>query len=278
MEQKRTRSFWDFSCNDILGILCAAAVPIALGIYTAFTYQQEQENARRTQELKVKQAIEARQAVIFDLFLDNIFKLEINGYLSEKHGPWWAFANAYYRAAHRQLDHARKADVLQFLKEKELIGRRNCTTGCGQKIKQDIIRLNELDFDKVHFRSDTGTLNQLNLGCVSFDETSMSNAMFPNANLNGVSFDYGRLSYVNFGSSSLVCASFNGTDLQGVDFGNANLTNAIFWNVDLSSAIITDEQIQQAYFWNVIMPNGRSNFDRTPPPWLLPTTVVTGEI
>ena len=254
--QNRKRSFWDFSCNDILGILCAAAVPIALGVYTAITYQQEYETVRKTQELKMKQAIEARQATIFDLFLDNIFKLEKNGYLTENRGPTWAFANAYYRAAHRQLDHERKADVIQFLKEKELIGRRNVTTPCGSKIQLDIIRLNELDFDKVYFRSDTGTLNQLNLTWVSFDDVSMSSAMFPNSNLNGVSFDRGRLNNVSFGSSSLVCASFNGTDLRGVDFGNADLTNAIFWNVDLSTAILTDEQILQAYFWNVIMPNG----------------------
>ena len=257
MADRRRRAFWELSCNDILSILCAAAVPIALGIYTGITYRQEQDNTRKTQEIKVKQAIEQRQGVIFDMFLDNIYKLEKNGYLALNDSPW-AFANAYYRAAHRQLDAERKADVLQFLKEKKLIGRCQCSTPCGLDRQEDIIRLNELSFDNVVFRSDTGTLYPYNLGCVTFDQVSMSFAMFAFANLNCVSFDHGRLDNVKFGRSSLRCAHFNGTDLRGVDFGDADLTGATFWNVDLSTVKLTEEQIRQANFTNTIMPNGRA--------------------
>jgi len=39
----KSRTFWNITFNEILTVLCAAAVPIALGIYTAITYQQEQE-------------------------------------------------------------------------------------------------------------------------------------------------------------------------------------------------------------------------------------------
>jgi hypothetical protein len=39
IENKR-RTFWHLSFKDIL---YAAAVPISLGIYTAITYQQDQE-------------------------------------------------------------------------------------------------------------------------------------------------------------------------------------------------------------------------------------------
>lgn len=255
MDERRKRGFWELSCNDVLSILCAAAVPVALGIYTAVTYQQEQDHARKTQELQVKQAIEQRQGVIFDMFLNNIFKLERNGYLNESHEPW-AFANAYYRAAHRQLDLERKADLVQFLKEDQLIGRRNLSAPCGFKMKKDIIRLNKLNFDNVHFRSDTGTLNPLDLDYVTFDQVSMSNVMFTSTNLSDVSFDHSRLDHVSFGSSSLVCASFDGTDLRGVDFGDADLTGAIFSNVDLSTVKLTDKQRRQASFWNVTMPNG----------------------
>ena len=244
-EDRKKRGFFEFTCGDILNILCAAAVPIALGIYTAITYQQEQGQQQKTEELSIKQTIESRQDAIYDQFLNNVYNLDKDGYLNESKDPW-AFANAYYRAAHRQLDPVRKGDVLQFLKEKQLIGRNNCTSGCQSKQLKDIIRLNELNFDNVYLSSQTGTLNRLNLDCVSFDQVSMNNATFSFANLNGVSFDQGRLNNVNFGNSSMVCASFNGTDLEGVDFGNSDLTGAQFINVDLSKTTLTEKQKEQA--------------------------------
>jgi hypothetical protein len=250
MSYRRKRGFWELSCNDVLSIICAAAVPIALGIYTAITYQQDQEQAMKSQQLSINQTIESRQDALYDQFLNNVYNLDKDGYLKEDKDPW-AFVNAYYRAAHRQLDPLRKGDVLKFLKEKELIGRNNCSSGCNTKQVKDIIRLRELNFDKVHLKSETGILNKLNLQCVVFDQVSMSDGTFSFTNLNGVSFDGARLDNANFGNSSLVCASFNGTYLEGVDFGNSNLKDAHFENVDLSKVKLTEEQKNQAIFTNV---------------------------
>jgi uncharacterized protein YpmS len=97
---KKKRTFWKFSCNNIFSILCAAAIPIALGIYTGITYKQEQEQAIRTQELSVRQTIESRRDTLYNQFLSNVYNLDKDGYLKERYNPW-AFANAYYRAAHR---------------------------------------------------------------------------------------------------------------------------------------------------------------------------------
>ena len=173
-ERKHRGGFFELNCNDILTILCAAAVPIALGIYTAITYQQEQEQQQKMQQLSLNQSAELRRDKIYDNFLKNVYNLDKNGYLEENKDPW-AFANAYYRAAHRQLDPTRKGDVLQFLKERQLIGRNNCTETCGYKPIPDIIRLNELSFDDMELSSQTGTLTRLNLICVSFDQVSMNN-------------------------------------------------------------------------------------------------------
>ncbi|CAF1432234.1 unnamed protein product [Adineta steineri] len=259
------RVFWHFTFKDILTILCSAAIPIALAIYTAIGSQQQKREAERTRQFDLEQAekirqfdleqsAQLRQQTLYDEFLNNIYKLDKDGYLNESKNPW-AFANAYYRAAHRQWDTIRKADVLQFLKEKQLIGRNNCTSGCRTTELDDIIRLNELNFDNVHLESQTGTLHQLNLQCVSFDQVSMSNATFSFASLNGVSFDGGRLDNVKFHGSSLLCASFNGVNLSGTDFGNSDLTGAQFINSDLSNAKLTKDQMKQAYFHNVTMPN-----------------------
>ncbi|CAF1174574.1 unnamed protein product [Adineta steineri] len=250
----RKRFYWHLTCNEILRILSGVAVPIALAIYTAVTYNQEQQQAYRTQQFESKQASESRQQTLYDKFLNNIYKLDKDGYLNNDKNPW-AFANAFYRVTHRQWDTVRKGDILQFLKEQKLIGRNNCTKECKSKELVDIICLNELDFDNVHLISQTGTLNQLDLECVSFDKVSMTNTVFSSANLNGVSFDGGRLNNAKFGDTSLTCATFNGIDLDGVDFGNSDLSGAQFINVNLSTAKLSEDQIKQANFTNTIMPS-----------------------
>ncbi|CAF1465847.1 unnamed protein product [Adineta ricciae] len=252
----KRRSFWYLSLNDILTILCAIAVPIALGIYTAITYQQEQEQIDRAQEFNLQQATELRRDSVYDQLLSNMYRLDKDGYLNDSQDPW-AFANAYYRTAHRQLDPTRKADLLQFLKEKKLVGRSNCTAQClGLKIVPDIIRLEELNFDYVKLISQTGSLNQLKLDCVVFNHVSLIGAIFLYSNLNGASFDHGRLNNAKFYDVSLKCATFDGVDLHGTDFGNADLTGAHFANVDLSTAKLTKQQLKQASFYNTIMPDG----------------------
>ncbi|CAF0925144.1 unnamed protein product [Adineta steineri] len=242
------RSFWHFTLKDILIIISSVAIPIALAIYTAIGSEQQKQQAEKKQKFDFEQSIELRQQTLYDEFLNNIYKLDKDGYLNDIRNPW-AFANAYYRAAHRQWDTIRKADVLQFLKEKQLIGRNNCTNGCRTTKLDDIIRLNELSFDNVRLTSETGVLNKLNLQCISFDQVSMSNGEFLSVNLNGASFDGARLDNAKFDGSSLLCVSFNGADLAGAHFSNS----------DLSGAEITEDQIKQASFHNVTMPNGKKS-------------------
>ncbi|CAF3527603.1 unnamed protein product [Adineta steineri] len=252
------RAFWHFTLKDILSIISSIAIPIALAIYTAIGSQQQKQQAEKKQKFDFEQSTQLRQQTLYDEFLNNIYNLDKDGYLNDTKNPW-AFANAYYRAAHRQWDPIRKADVIQFFKEKQLIGRNNCTNGCRTTNLDDIIRLNELNFDNVHLASETGVLNKLNLQCVSFDQVSMLNAIFSSASLNGASFDGGRLNNVKFDGSSLLCASFNGVNLSGADFTNSDLTGAHFSNSDLSGAKITEDQMKQATFHNVTMPNGEKS-------------------
>ena len=242
--------------------MCAVALPIALDIYTAVTYNQEQEKVRQDQDFSLQQAVELRQETVYDTFLNNIYDLDKDGYLYESKDPW-PFANAYYRAVHRQWDPLRKGDVLQFLKEKQLIGRSNCTAECPSKKRADIIRLNELDFNFVKLISQTDRLNRLDLDCIVFDQVSLIDATFSFANLNGASFDHARLINVKFDDVSLKCASFTGTNLRGADFRNSNLIGAQFLNADLSAAKLTQDQQKQASFSNTIMPDGTLSPTRT---------------
>ncbi len=98
-ERKQRGSFFELNCNDILTILWAAAVLIALGIYITITFQQQQQQ-QKMQELSINQTVELRQNKIYENFLKNVYNFNKHGYLEEGKKPW-AFANAYYRAAHR---------------------------------------------------------------------------------------------------------------------------------------------------------------------------------
>lgn len=256
-----SRTFYNLTLKDILLILCSAAIPVALTIYSSTIHKQEQEELEQTHLFEVKQAEEARQQNLYDGFLDNIFKLDKHGYLAENQTPW-AFANAYYRSAHRDWDPIRKADVLIFLKEHELVGRSDCSPGCKRKPLPGIIRLDRLSFERVHFQGETGVLNPLKLDCMLFDQVSLSNAKFSFVNLNGAAFIGGRLNNAQFEGSSLNCTSFVGVDLQGVDFGDADLTDTLFSNVDLSGAKLTEKQLEQAIFHNSTLPKGVSNQTR----------------
>ncbi|CAF1561280.1 unnamed protein product, partial [Adineta ricciae] len=110
------RAFCHFTLKDILSIMSSVAIPIALAIYTSIGSEQQKQQAEKKQKFDFEQSRELRQQTLYDEFLNNIYKLDKDGYLNDTKNPW-AFANAYYRAAHRQWDTIRKGDVLQFLKE-----------------------------------------------------------------------------------------------------------------------------------------------------------------
>ncbi|CAF4012557.1 unnamed protein product [Rotaria sordida] len=250
---KKTK-FCHITLNEILTLLCAALLPIALGVYTAITTAQEEKVADERRQFDLEQAAEYRQQAIYDKFLDDIFKLEKGGYFNEEKNPW-AFANARFRAAHRQWDAIRKADTLQFLKENQLIGRTLGIKNRAVNKVDDIIRLNDLNFDNISLTSPTGSLNQLNLEYVVFDQVSMINARFSFVNLRETSFSYSRLNNVKFSDSSLAYASFNSTELDGTDFGNTNMIGVKFSNIDLCTTTLTEIQLQQIVFTNSILPN-----------------------
>lgn len=250
----RQKRFWYLTLFELLTILCAAAIPIALGIYTAINAERSEQLAEQKRLFDFQQAAEIRQQKLFDKFLDNIYNLDKDGYLDKDKTPW-ALANAYFRAAHRQWDTLRKADVLRFLMEKRLIGRQIKIETVRSQQFTDIIRLNQLNFDHVNITSQTDSLNQLNLKNVDFDQVSLNYASFSFADFDFTSFTGARFNVAKFRNSSLTYALFKRTQLKLTDFGNANLTGAQFIDVDLSTAKMTEDQIGQLVCSNATLPN-----------------------
>ena len=262
MERKSTlvtvykpRRFCIVTLRDILAFICAAAVPIAITFYSSIMKKDEQIRLEELRALERNQTYFARQHQLYDRFINTTYRLDKDEYLDDLKNPW-PFANAYYRAAHRQWDTIRKADVLQFLKERQLIGRSNCSDDCGKKPINDIIRLLDLNFDYIRLMSQTGRDQSLKMDCVAFEYISLNGALFSSVNLNGAYFDGGRMRDAKFEGSSLTCVTFDGTDLRGVDFGNSNLKDVNFLNMDLRGVRLTPEQLNRARFYNSTLPNG----------------------
>ncbi len=250
--------FCRITFKEILTILIGTAIPVAIGVYTTITNEQiqkaaklaadEQERvANERQIFDLKQATKLYQQQLYKTFLDDIYTLYKDGELNDSANPW-VFANARYRAVHREWDTFRKELVLQFFKEQRLIGRQECTTECEIKNIEDIIRLNGLSFDHINLSSQTGSLKKLDLSCISFDEISMVNATISYTNLNGITFINSRLNGTKFQDVSFQCAAFYNTQLDGTDFGNSNLEGARFIDVNLSTTKLTPKQKQQAIF------------------------------
>jgi hypothetical protein len=258
--------FWKLTLKECLALVIGAAIPVAIGIYTTVTNEKMGKSAKlagdEQRAFDLKQAAAVYQQKLYKNLLDAVYILHKDGELNGSADPW-AFANARYRAVHREFDAIRKAHILQFFKEKQMIGRRKCINGCESKNIEDIISLKGLNFDNLNLSSETDNLYQLNLSCIQFDQVSMRNIIFSNVNLNGVTFIDSRLSGVKFEDSSLNCSTFNNTILIGADFGNSTLNDARFNNVNLLKAILTQNQIEQAHFENVIMPNGTTVISKT---------------
>ena len=248
-------SFWHFTLYEILTLICTAAIPVAVAVYTVISTEQGNKEADQKREFDLAHATEVRQHTLYDQFLEDMYNLEKDGHLKPDKQPW-TFANAYYRAMQRQWDATRKADILHFFKDKELIGKAKWLETRSLQPPVDVISLKGLNFDNVYLTSPTGSLNPLDFKYIAFDQVSMVNTKFSFVNVNGATFNHAQLDHVQFEDSSLASATFNGTILKDANFSNSDLTGTRFINVDLSTVHLTQDQLQQAAFENTTFPNG----------------------
>ncbi|CAF1578252.1 unnamed protein product [Adineta steineri] len=240
--------FWKLTLGELLTALCAAAVPIAVAIYTN-NLSEQQRIANERREFDSKQADNLRQQQVYDQFLSDIYQLDKDGQLSGAAKPW-ALANARYWTANQQLSSQLKSDALIFLKRKGLIGLDCPTLSDDRQDRSDIIQLSGLNFDNIRLVSPTGDLSLLDMACVQFGQVSLVNASFYMTNLDGASFNGSRLIGAKFNSSSLEGVSFlNGADLNGVSFHNSNLRGAEFPNTTLAGVDFGNTDLTGAHFF-----------------------------
>ena len=139
-DQPLKQRYFSLSFYQLLTCVCAAAVPIAVCVYTATDSRQKMQEANANRQFDFEQAEKLRQQHIFDQFIQDIYMLDKDGQLNESVKPW-IFANARYWSTNRQWNPETKVDGLVFLKRKELIGRQ-CQINNNQMNKlEDIIQI-----------------------------------------------------------------------------------------------------------------------------------------
>jgi uncharacterized protein YjbI with pentapeptide repeats len=214
----RSKTMWDWL--DLL------VVPIflAIGGYLLSIFQKESEKKIELDRQR-QNALNSYVAQISSLLLEKRLRTSKMG--SEVR----SLARTYTRIALGNLDSNRKAGVLQFLIESELIG------------KDPIISLEGAD------------LTNSNLSNARLVGAEIKGARFANSTLKDANLYDSNLCGCNFSNSIFDGASLEGTDLsytilKGAKLRNTDLTKTnLEWanleNADLSNTIITMEQIKK---------------------------------
>ena len=267
-EYYRAKTFW-----DLLELL---VVPIALAILAYFFSKSEREN---DQAIALDRVRESNLQNYFDKMTELLLKGDLRQEQNEgKVGESKAIARARTLTVLRTLDKYRKAQLLQFLNEANLIA--------SEKYIIDLrgadlsgVNLSWVDLSGINLNSTN--LRGANLGwadlnrAVLFDanlceadlrgidlglaeltgvdlrEADLCEAVLNKANLRGANLGLASLREADLSEANLIGANLIGADLSGADLSEANLLRADLRGANLSGANlrvakVTDEQLLQA--------------------------------
>jgi hypothetical protein len=200
------------------------------------------EHAASEQDL----AAERRHQTTLDTYYDSMTALMVDGYLrgvgqdaNVRH-----VAQARTLAVLRSLDGRRKGDVLQFLYDSGLIG------------KKPIIHLKDADLRKAQLAG--ANLCKAQLWLADLTGADLTGADLDGADLWLVDLRYARLRGATLRGAHLGGANLFGADLYGADLTGANLRKTILDGANLLQAVVTVQQLSRAQSLRRLrLPNGR---------------------
>lgn len=209
---------------------------------------QRIEEGRRVEEQRIEEArkIEAERAqdAALQAYLDQMTELLLHENLraSKPEDEVRSVARARTLTVLKQLDGERKARVVQFLYEAQLIGFKRLD---NSKV-DTVLRLEEADLSEVKLegailrRADftLADLTRADLGWADLTGADLTLAQLSEANLEGA-----ELVGVNFSGAYLAGANLEEANLNGADFNGADLCGANLIEADLTFAHLEDTNI-----------------------------------
>ena len=284
--------FGDKTLWDWLQLLSALAIPVVLaaaGFW--FTSQQDQRQqeiedrrAKQAQEIENQRAEAERrlaeqraQDEALQAYLDQMSSLLLEKDLraSEKRSEVRTLARARTLTVLGRLDPSRKADVIQFLVEADLVQRADGRDPIIGLSGADLsgADLSDANLSGANLRG-AFLLSEANLRGAFLSDADLSDAVLSDANLRDANLSYANLSYANLRGAFLRDANLFAANLSYANLGNANLSGANLSEADLSYANlfaanlssaegITNEQLdaQAESLAEATMPNGQKYED-----------------
>ena len=264
----KDKTLWDW--------LLLFIVPVVLGFgVVVFNYVQSKGEKSRAatkelfdQNLAADRENEEALQNYFDRMTDLLFDQKLRE--SNADSVSRNVARARTVTTISQLDAARKAELIIFLKESGLIDVPALGSGAESIVSLAGAALSGVDFagrdisdaNLSYAQMSQADMPHANLSNSSFECSGLSgagmfsaiaiNANFKNAGMRGVT-----ASAINFTGANLDGAILREADLKGSDFTSASLVDAILTEADLTRATISNEQLAHTFdLVDAILPNG----------------------
>jgi len=235
---QRAKTTWDW--------LQLLIIPIVLAVGGFFLNRTERINAERAAEQRAKAESELAerraQDAALQAYLDQMTELLLHEKLrtSEPDDEVRSVARARTLTVLRVLDGTRKATVLQFLCEANLIGGIEQDEEDGSIETFDaVVRLGGAYLNEAH-------LTETNLSGADLTETNLSGANLSGVPLTEANLRGANLSGADLSGADLRWANLRWAQLQGANLREAILRGAILDGADLTPSNITREQLAQA--------------------------------
>jgi uncharacterized protein YjbI with pentapeptide repeats len=274
-EQQSKQSRWGFRGMTVRDWLALLIVPLVLlGLGFLFQIQQSEVEQRR---LEADRHIEEQRAQdeALQTYLEQMGQMLLDKdrpLLQSKEGDEvQLLARARTVTILRRLDSARNRDILQFLREAQLVPSNR------YNVKEHIVSLDRANLRKVNLKGaylDSFSLQGTDLSDADLRDAYLAWSFLRNAKLNGADLRGADLSGDTdlSGNTDLSQADLSNTDLREANLSNvilsnanlrgANLTDAVLSGARLNGAKVTDEQLAETKsLEGATMPNGQKYED-----------------
>ena len=258
-QEPQKDSRWGFRGMTVRNWLELLVVPLVLlGIGLLFQIQQSEVEERR---LEAAQHIEEQRAQdeALQIYLEQIGQMLLDKdrplRQSKEGDEVQLLARARTVTILRRLDSARNRDILQFLREAQLVPSNR------YNVKEHIVRLDNSNLSKADLKGanlDSFDLHGTDLSGADLRDARLPWSYLPYAKLNGANLRgaYLRgdpdqsgdadLSDADLSDANLSEADLSYDNLSSANLQGANLTDAVLRGTNLSNAKVTSEQLAEA--------------------------------
>jgi uncharacterized protein YjbI with pentapeptide repeats len=272
--QKDSRwGFRGMTVRDWLQLLVVPLVLVCIGF--VFQIQQSEVEERR---LEADQHIEEQRAQdeALQTYLEQIGQMLLDKdrplRQSKEGDEVQLLARARTVTILRRLDSARNRDILQFLREAQLVPSNR------YGVQEHIVRLDESNLSEANLKGanlDSFSLQRTDLSGADLRDAYLAWSFLRDAKLNGANLrgadlrgdpdqsgDDADLSDANLSDANLREADLSYDNLSSANLQGANLTDAVLRGANLSNAKVTSEQLAEAKsLEGATMPNGQKYED-----------------